>query len=676
MQGGLDAGVTRIAVAGRRIGGARRRRRRYNGAMLVLLLPATRRKIRWRDTHADRAGQGDTGGCGQRGWRDSYLRVGEAKNPGPGEAEVACRASWGAFSAQLPDRGGFRYASAPGFADPSEGDDGAEHQEALGYFSLQVLTVNCTSWRSLIPVLARTEADVILAQEIKLGPDEADAAGAWLRRRGWNTVMSPSVRGPNGGWSAGVAVLARPHVGLSLPLIGTEHVVESRAVAVRMEAPGCRPCLAVSCYLKDGAGMGKENLEILRRIGTFVAAHGDEYPFIIGGDMQMTPQELATTGFAGLSSAVIAASLSPSGTCRTASTAREIDFFLVSRGLSAGIDNVSVVPRTGIKTHSPVMLTFKPCLTSIRALVIRQPPRLQTERIIGPVRAVADWNAVAEKAKALAADAANKDIGADSLHARLGEIYTEWVDLLELELIECTTGGQQMPKRGTRGRAPVLVWRSVLPERPKQDDGGDYAVAWRAIANTAMGLQRLAAQRRGRDSDDALADPTLDIADDISLAGDLAVLSVDDDEHAAHRDWRRQLDEARDDAKEHIADLRRLRGKGAIDDGCFDGDESLAIELATMLDQLAARDGATLGDLAAVRVLREKIGSRADDITAGLRKHHEEAWAAWLRKGIDKGAKKCAQIPASPSAVAPTAHGRRRWHIDCRSCQAHGCISA
>ncbi len=424
-----------------------------------------------------------------------HLRIGEAKIPGPGP--TARRDNWGILSAQRPNHGGFRDACAPGF---SEGSGEHEEDPPMDLYALKVATANVTSWGSAIAFLNRTEADLVLVQEHKLGQERMEAAIVWLRRRGWNAIMAPAKIGPNGGWSAGVAILAKSHLGISMPAVGSEIVCPAHAVAARIEAPGCRPFMAVSVYPQDGDGLGKTNMGMLQRIGLRIAAQGEDSPFIIGGDLQATPQQLAATGYAGQLGAVIAASADPMGTCRTPTTSREIDYFVVSTGLSAGIAAVTTVPRSGLRTHRPVRLEFKPRLTSLRALIIRKPPPMTTERIVGPLREVTGWETIAEEARMLVGKAADATQDEEGIHRRLGELYAWWADLAEEELIECTYNGHQMPKKGLRGKAPVLVWRSVLPEQPKGDDD-DFAVLWRNIANSALDLQRLAAEKAnaGRD---------------------------------------------------------------------------------------------------------------------------------------------------------------------------------
>ncbi len=398
------------------------------------------------------------------------VRVGEAQNPGPPNG--ANRVSWGALSAQDPGTSGFRHALAPGFDNGHDGrgegghGDLEEHQEE-GLYTLKVITVNCTSWGSLVPFVKATDADVLLVQEHKLmGRDNVDEAVAWLRRHKWNALLTEAEAGPNGGASAGVAVLARDHLGLSLPPVGSEEVVPARVAAAKVEAPGTRPFVAVAAYLHDGEGMSRRNLELLRSIGNFISAQGESVPFMIGGDFQTTPREIANTGFAQEMKAVLVASGAPAGTCRNGRTARELDYFYVSAGMACGINTIEAIEGTGLRTHLPVAVTFKPCLAAIRALVVRKPPALSTERIVGPLRAAADWDTLEHDARQLMQHATDEAHDVDDLQARLGALYTRWADEAEAELVEAVQDGHLIPKRHLRGRALVLVWRSILPERP------------------------------------------------------------------------------------------------------------------------------------------------------------------------------------------------------------------
>ncbi len=637
------------------MGGVRRRWPRPRGKCLVIRLPS-RQYDGQMATVEPATCRAEPCTCADGQWINTYLRVGEAANPGPGPEARRC--AWGAFAAQQPHVGGFRHAWAPGFDSACDGDQVTGMDKAQ--FALSIVTVNVTGWGSLVRYLRKASADVLLVQELRVGPASVDDKVAWLRRRGWNAVVAAATQGPNGGWCGGVAVIARPHVGMSLPRVGSDVVLDGRVAAAWLEPPGSRPFLALSCYMIDGLGLAKGNLEILRLIGNFVAAQGDECPFVLGGDMQVTPQELAGTGFAGTASAVIAASLDPSGTCKTATSARELDFFVVSKGLAVGIDHVRVVPRSGIKTHVPVALTFKPCLASIRALIIRQPPRLETERIVGPLRKVADWSWLAEEARRLCTHAADDAYDAGELHARLGRLYTEWADMAEKDMMECVVDGQHMPKLGTRGRAPVLVWRSILPERTTKGDDV-HANWWRNVANAALSLSRLAmdSERLRRPAADAPlaahddAEPLAAVGDDdvdgedAEDVGDAVVWDMDWEK------WERQVADAIDDARELRAELDEVEhGEGPAEDGVSRDPETVDL-LFDMLTRLLRARGMEEELAARISGLRACVAARSDAIAERFKRKHEAEWAAWLRKGIDSGARNAHMFLRLPTQWRP-----------------------
>eukprot|EP00959_Pyramimonas_sp_CCMP1952_P238491 4983482-Pyramimonas_sp.AAC.1 len=74
---------------------------------------------------------------------------------------------------------------------------------------MEFVTANCTSWASMKQFLPLTTAHVALCQERELiSADEIRKAQAWCIRNGWKSHFGPGTRGPNGGPSAGEAVLA------------------------------------------------------------------------------------------------------------------------------------------------------------------------------------------------------------------------------------------------------------------------------------------------------------------------------------------------------------------------------------------------------------------------------------------------------------------------------------
>ncbi len=135
--------------------------------------------------------------------------------------------------------------------------------------------------------------------------------------------------------------------------------------------------------------MGASNLRHLQAMGVFIGSQGEHMPCIAGGDWQASPEAIASTGFAGRAGMAIAASQHPRGTYRDTRTTSELDFFLVTNDLSMGIDGVATIEGAGVRPHVPVRLAFRPKLASVRALHVRDPPRLPVQRMIGPLRQAA-----------------------------------------------------------------------------------------------------------------------------------------------------------------------------------------------------------------------------------------------------------------------------------------------
>ncbi len=244
-------------------------------------------------------------------------RYGEADHPGPGRQTITV----GPVEYPPPDQVGAYGAMLELGAGGEANDDGGRR------YALKVDTTNATSWGAMRRYLRRTDADLVLAQEHHLGPEEVAAKSAWALRRGWHAIFAPAQRGDGQGWRAGVAIFARPFLGLAMPRTGGHVVIPHRAVAATVSPPGYRQLTVVSLYLEDGKGVGEENLSHLADVATFLTKQGDEMPYVIGGDFQMRPQGLATTGFASDANADIVASGNSRGTCRSSRASSEIDLF-------------------------------------------------------------------------------------------------------------------------------------------------------------------------------------------------------------------------------------------------------------------------------------------------------------------------------------------------------------
>ncbi len=313
-------------------------------------------------------------------------------NPGPARPTIALvgllrRASdrvRAAVSYPRPGTRSLRGAVAPGFERGEEqrrDQDGAEGEA----FVLKVEAVNGTGWRALQRRLLATEAQVVLAQETWLTQDALPAASSWAKKRGWQSIWASAVEGPNGGASGGVAVLVRDGIGCHYPPEGSHVISPGRAVAAVVQAPGHRPTIFTSCYMHHGKGPNGDNLDILAAIGKRIKGLSEKFEFVIGGDFNMEPPDVASTGIQDELDAAIMTPSTSRGTFRGPTTSSLLDFYLISNRIAAAVNKVRVVEASGIRGHLPVVMEFKPCVTTLRALHLRRPPAIGTERVFGPL---------------------------------------------------------------------------------------------------------------------------------------------------------------------------------------------------------------------------------------------------------------------------------------------------
>ncbi len=576
------------------------------------------------------------------------LRYGEATNPGPQRAQQ----KEGALELDYrdPTQEGFWGAMLPG-ADIGGREGKGESTE----YQLLVDTCNGTSWSSVARFLTKTRADIVLVQEHHLGPSQVAAASKWAGKRGWQTVWSAAERGEGEGWRAGVCICARAPVALSMPRRGGAVVCEARVVSAVAEAPGYGPIALYSVYLRDGEGLSRANLGILAALGNHVERLGPNTPFIVGGDFQMPPSRIAAAGLAEKVHAVIAASGNPKGTCRTARSRSNIDYFYVANGLANGVQSIRTVEATNIKTHVPVRLALHPRVTSARTLIIRKPPRIPAKRVYGPVPPPPDWGRIREWAEDLAGRAKEGDY--EEIMTEFSALHAEWADTAERELEDVT--GVVVPKAGLRGRCPKLVWRSIVPEKRHQNDG-DRADVCRWIMTMAHDLRK---------SGEALARSLTSVADDLISDGRNGDVTVDE----PGAEWARaQAIEAADEVNDLLIELRSppVAVSAALeeDDG---GDGSEARDLMDLIEKAAEQLRGMLEDLFADTERQAEQGAvevwdigayeiygracaLAEKAEDDRRKTEKQAWLDWIRHNVDAGARNAHRFLQLPVEWHPT----------------------
>ncbi len=612
----------------------------------------------WR--HCGRKAQGEWGS-----WWNETSRIGEADNPGPMTATMTIDrmlrrvydTARCAVAYPRPGSRTLRGAIAPGFQDTRRSED-AEEKFALG-----IESVNTTGWRGLQRRLASSQAHVILAQETWITQDAIPAASAWARRRGWKSIWTSARPGPSGGASGGVAIFARDYLGLRYPPDGTHEWCPGHVVAAVLDAPAHRPLLLASCYLVNGVGPTKPNLDILAAIGQRKGAVGGDYGFVMGGDLNMEPPALAATGFEGLVEATILVPMTSRGTFRSPKASSLIDFYVASERVAAAVDSIATVEGTGNRGHVPVLMKFRPCVTTLRALYLRRPPRLEVQRVHGPIAAPPRWAEATELAvKALGAA---RDRSEDT-QAALDAAYAAWADLAELEVANYT--GADPRKFGQRSRPPNLVWRSVVPE------GAPEAVRPRAAAAAWLGgvigeLIRIcdAVQDGGghAELDDDFRDDPSQPAGDVDADG----LADAERRHARARrppvardacarvageiatslwdDFPAQAVDEEDDV------LGRMRDRvetcaTAIARSAFDGERGTPQDGGDDVGSILREQRALL------EAMRDEARAVEARSTAQANAEDRRKWKDWVSEGVEGGAARAHAYTRNPKAWAPT----------------------
>ncbi len=375
-------------------------------------------------------------------------------------------------------------------------------------------------------------------------------------------------------------------------------------------------------------------------------------------------------GFAAKTGAALVASRDPRGTCRSSRTVSELDYFFVQEDLAKGISNVRAVNNDPVtRPHVPVRLTFHPKLVTARALTLRNPPKLPTERIHGPVLCPPNWENVAANARELL-DRARRDdfsVGEDFRRA-YAEAYKSWADLAEEEIINSVQLDEPVKKLGLRGREPELVWRSILLERPPPPPAQAIAVSrWRTAAMLAQEIR--AALRWLTPADD---DEPEDTPQHVDTSTPMTDSELERDRcsmpnlGARMADVRDQIDGILDELTDHD------------DYNVKDGDEGQAYDYRDIITRLRAQTcaveiaaAAARGDAprldssynlaatvqrltTAAEAVHDEVQRAAQAAMAKEDALHKHEWKTWVADGIAAGARNAHRFLRLPTEWRPT----------------------
>ncbi len=198
-------------------------------------------------------------------------------------------------------------------------------------------------------------ADFIGIQEHRLGGEKLEIVAAECMRAGWDIVLDAAYTKETQ-WGGGTAALASDTLGIRA-WKGGDQCSHLRADLLQGRFTSGIIDLLGGTFLGVFYGIsGKplaEQVPLWHAVATCVRAAG--LPFILMGDWQATPSEMAGTGLRELLGADI---IAPSEATNTTS-GRVIDYFLVSRNWSSLVSHVWVETATNFATHLPVSIRIQ-----------------------------------------------------------------------------------------------------------------------------------------------------------------------------------------------------------------------------------------------------------------------------------------------------------------------------
>lgn len=220
-------------------------------------------------------------------------------------------------------------------------------------------TVNPNAWPAGSEYMAKSGADVILTQEVKVPADCPKlAAEQAARSLKWKVAIEPCQITPAGGRSAGTAVAARAYIGMSTPKAAeaNKHLHPRGHFSIkRIAAAGKRRDPLRQHLLLQHARPGRHSGQMQpgpagsQRLHPQVAGR----PVLPGGDWNGSPEDLRATGWLKKIGATICAPAAP--TCNGST----YDYFVVSTNIAHKVVATHVIGDAGFMPHSPARLIFQ-----------------------------------------------------------------------------------------------------------------------------------------------------------------------------------------------------------------------------------------------------------------------------------------------------------------------------
>ena len=224
---------------------------------------------------------------------------------------------------------------------PDDGSLSASDRSHITAGLWAIDTINANAWPGTLEFLLASAADFVAAQECRIRSEQCAEKEASARSSKWCVSLEPCIITEAGSTSSGVAIGARSHIGVAAPATATgcySTVLHGRFCLRRIGAV-CRGGFHLgSVYLHDTVGvMAANNLDLLQEVAAELALVCGGW--VVGGDWNCTPAELAATGWLDLVGGAICAP--QAATCN----GNVYDFFVVKRQFQHAVHSVQLAMR-------------------------------------------------------------------------------------------------------------------------------------------------------------------------------------------------------------------------------------------------------------------------------------------------------------------------------------------
>ena len=240
-----------------------------------------------------------------------------------------------------------------------------------------IWTCNVTAWTSarlLVDWLVASDlaVDCLMRQETMRVAHEVPTVKSQAAQHKMHCLVGPAVVTEAMGKSAGTILMSRWNRGLAAATLPEGLSLDSSRLQLA-HWPGVIPggIVVGTIYLHDGCKVHDEkNQTLLRQL--VAALKCIKLPFVVGGDWNMAPMVLASSGIPDALSAKIVHPVTY--TYHSGDAASVLDFFLVSGILAPAVVECKAYDGSPVSKHSPVRFKFSSAVFARTMTTLQKPP--------------------------------------------------------------------------------------------------------------------------------------------------------------------------------------------------------------------------------------------------------------------------------------------------------------